>query len=82
MASSSECCGSKQARMGRGLRGVIEKSVSICDGFVNCLGGDLISSYCSGLSNVYFEKKLSVPWHLCIFPLVVLPLYPVIRIIK
>lgn len=46
----------KQAHMNKVISGIIEQSVSVFDGFVNQLGGDLVNSFRVRLEKAYLEN--------------------------
>lgn len=43
------------------MRLVIEHSVSVFDGFVKRLGGDMVKSFCIGLEKAYSENMVECP---------------------
>lgn len=48
----------KQVRMSKVLRGVIEPPVSVFEGFVNRLGGEVITFFRAGLNKAYIKNMV------------------------
>lgn len=51
----------KLARLDNALHGVIEQSLSVFDGFVNRLGGDMVNSFRVGIENAYSDNSVEYP---------------------
>lgn len=51
----------KQVRMDKAFCDVIKQSLSVFDGFVNRLGGDLVKSFCVGSEKAYSDDTVDFP---------------------
>lgn len=51
----------KQTRMYKDLRGMVEQSMSVSDGFVSRFGGDLVNAFCVSLEEAYLDNTSECP---------------------